>query len=107
MSRLDHATKIIDALQVKYNAAGISGMRNENSDSKHLRKLPVKKEKDCCVCCKEQNMDHLNGGDPKQCVSIVRRVFMKNASQSEYNTANSAVVITKISTKLKILRYSK
>jgi len=51
MSRLDHATKIIDALQVKYNAAGISGTRNEDADSKHLRKLPAKKQKDCCVCC--------------------------------------------------------
>jgi hypothetical protein len=49
-------------------------------------------------------MDHLNGGDPEECVSIVRRVFMKNASQSMYNTANSVVVfITKTSTKFKIL----
>lgn len=104
MSRLDHATKIIDALQVNYNAAGISGMRNEDTHSKHPRKLPAKKEKDCCVCCREQNMDHLNGGDPEECVSIVRRVFMKNASQSMYNTANSVVVfITKTSTKFKIL----
>jgi len=102
MSRLDHATKIIDALQVKYNAAGISGTRNEDADSKHLRKLPAKKQKDCCVCCWEQNVDHLNGADPEQCVSIVRRVSMKNASQSVYKTANS-VVVTKTSTKLKIL----
>lgn len=51
-------------------------------------------------------MDHLNGGDPEQCVSTVRRVFMKNASQDVYNTVNSAVV-TKTSTKLKILCYSK
>ena len=57
MSRLDHATKIIDALQVKCNAAGILGTRNEDNDSKHLAKLPAKKEKDCCVCCREQNMD--------------------------------------------------
>jgi hypothetical protein len=46
---LDHATKIIDALQEKYNEAGISGTRNEDTYSKHLRKPPVKKGKDCCV----------------------------------------------------------
>jgi hypothetical protein len=93
-------------MHYKYNAAGISGMRNEDTDSKHPIKLPAKKENECCVCCREQNMDHLNGGDPEQCVSTVRRVFMKNASQDVYNTVNSAVV-TKTSTKLKILCYSK
>jgi len=59
------------------------------------RKLPAKKEKDCCVCCREQNIDHLNGSDPEQCMSNVRRVFMKNASQSMYNTANNAVLLHK------------
>jgi len=39
MSRLDHATKLIDALQVTYNTGGISGIRNVDIDSKHLRKL--------------------------------------------------------------------
>jgi hypothetical protein len=52
-------------------------------------------------------MDHLNGSNPEQCVSIVRRVFKKNASQNMYNTAHSAVVVTKTSTKLKILVKSK
>jgi hypothetical protein len=52
--------------------------KNEDSGSKHLRKLPAKKEKVCRMCYREQNMDHLNGGDPEQCVSSVRRVFMKN-----------------------------
>jgi len=40
-------------------------------------------------------MDHLNGSDPEQCVSSGRRVFMKNASQSMYNTANGAVLLQK------------
>jgi hypothetical protein len=52
MSRLDCATKIIDALQEKYNAAGTSGKRNEDTDSKHLRKLPGKKER-IAVCVTE------------------------------------------------------
>jgi hypothetical protein len=47
-------------------------------------------------------MEYLNGGEPEQCVSVVRRVFMKNASQSMCNTADSAVV-TKNKYKLKIL----
>jgi len=32
MSRLDHATTLIDALQVTYNTAGISGIRNVDTD---------------------------------------------------------------------------
>ena len=39
MSRFDHATILVDALQVTYNTAGISGIRNVDTDSKHLRKL--------------------------------------------------------------------
>jgi len=39
MSRLDHATKLADVLQVMYSTAGISGIRNDNTDSKHPRKL--------------------------------------------------------------------
>jgi hypothetical protein len=39
MSTLDHATKLTDALQVVYNTDGISGIRNEDTDSKHPRKL--------------------------------------------------------------------
>ena len=39
MSRLDHVTKLVDALQVTYNTAGISSIRNLDTDSKHLRKL--------------------------------------------------------------------
>jgi hypothetical protein len=56
VSRLDCTVKITDALseewlQEKNNAAGISGTGNEETDSKHLKKLPAKKQKDLvCVC---------------------------------------------------------
>jgi hypothetical protein len=74
VSKLDCAIKIVAAvseeqLQEKNGAAGISGTRNEETDSRHLRKLPTKKEKVCCVCVLiEQNVDQLEGKDSERCV---------------------------------------
>jgi hypothetical protein len=43
---LDNLIKIVDALseerlQEKNSVAGLSGIRNEETESKHLRKLPI------------------------------------------------------------------
>lgn len=56
MSSLDYKEKINDALseewqQEKNSAAGISGTGNEETDSKHLKKLPAKKRKDFMYVC--------------------------------------------------------
>ena len=67
-------------LQEKREAA-ISGTRNEDTDSKHLRKLPVKKDY-CVFLVQVQNVNQLRGADPEQYVSNVRRVFTVNAYQN-------------------------
>jgi hypothetical protein len=94
MSRLDYTVKITDALskewlQEKNCAAGISSTGNEETDSKHLKKLPAKKRNKCvrvCVCVvdlivvEQQNINHLKVRDLEKCVLSVKRVFMDNAS---------------------------
>ena len=57
MSRLDYTIKIVDALskewlEEKNSEVGILGTNNVENDTKLIRKLPAKKEKDCCVCSK-------------------------------------------------------
>ena len=57
ISRSDYTIKIIDALskewlEEKYYAVGILGTTMTKNDTKFIRKLPAKKEKDCCVCSK-------------------------------------------------------
>lgn len=53
--KIDHAVKIVYTLREEWlqekSTAGISGTRNEETVSYHLRQLPTKKEKDFCVCC--------------------------------------------------------
>jgi hypothetical protein len=51
--------------------AGISGTWNEDTDSKHLRKLTVKKDY-CVFVVQVQNVNQLKRGDPEQSVSNVR-----------------------------------
>jgi len=52
--RIDHTVKIVYTLGEEWlqekSTAGISGTRNEETVSYHLRQLPAKKEKDFCVC---------------------------------------------------------
>jgi len=54
VSRLDYTIKIVEALSEEWlkknTTAGISGTRNKQTDSKYLRKLSAKKEKNFCVC---------------------------------------------------------
>jgi hypothetical protein len=57
MSRLDYTIKIVDELskewlEEKNSEVGILGTNNDESDTKLIRKLPAKKEQDCCVCNK-------------------------------------------------------
>jgi hypothetical protein len=57
MSRLDYTIKIVDTLskewlEEKNSGVGILGKKNDENDTKLIRKLPPKKEKDCCVCSK-------------------------------------------------------
>jgi hypothetical protein len=57
MSRLDYTIKIVDALskewlEEKNSEVGILGTNNDKNDAKLIRKLPAKKEKNCCVCSK-------------------------------------------------------
>ena len=73
MSRLDYTIKIVDTLskewlEEKNSEVGILGTNNVKNDTKLIRKLPAKKEKDCCVCSKERRMGQLKGEDPELCV---------------------------------------
>jgi hypothetical protein len=57
ISRLDYTIKIVDALSEKWleeknSGVGILGTKNDEKGIKLIRKLPAKKEKDCCVCSK-------------------------------------------------------
>ena len=63
MSRLD-TIKIVDALskewlEEKNSEVGILRTNNDENDTKLIRKLPAKKDKDCCVCTKERRMGQL------------------------------------------------
>ena len=72
MSRLDYTIKIVDALSKEWLeencAVGILGTNNDENDTKLIRKLPAKKEKDCCVCSKRTRKGQLKGEDSELCV---------------------------------------
>ena len=42
------------AREEKNCAVGILGTNNDENDTKLIRKLPAKKEKDCCVCAAKE-----------------------------------------------------
>ena len=57
MFRLDYTIKTVDALskewlEEKNSEVGILRTNNDENETKLIRKLPAKKEKDCCVCSK-------------------------------------------------------
>jgi hypothetical protein len=82
MSKLDYTIKIVNSLskewlQERNGAAWTSGTKNEETESKFLRKLPAKKEKDCCVYSKGLKDGPVTRRRPRRvCVSGARRVFM-------------------------------
>ena len=64
MFRLDYTIKTVDALskewlEEKNSEVGILRTNNDENDTKLIRKLPAKKDKDCCVCTKERRMGQL------------------------------------------------
>jgi hypothetical protein len=96
MSRLHYIIIIVHALneewlQQKNSAAGISSTRNEETNSKHLRKLTAEGGGGGCarararVCAYKVNEKQASfkSGDPEHCVLGVRKVSKKQTSHSK------------------------
>jgi hypothetical protein len=86
--RIDHKVKIVCTLGEEWlqekSTAGISGTRNEETVSYHLRQLPAKKENDFCMCSTGTKRGPVKSWRSRTvCISSVRRVFTDGASPKD------------------------
>lgn len=86
--RINHTLKIVRTLGEGWleekSTAGITGTRNEETVSYHLRQLPAKKENDFCVCSTGTKHGPVKSWRSRTvCISSVRRVFTDGASPKD------------------------